>query len=264
MKVKKKNLLFIAGFVWIAAGINILRIGITSFVSVWGGQNLFHRFAGVFLAITILTGFLFMFRKIVAKHSERILNYAEEKKSVFLFFDLRGYLMMGFMMALGLTLRHSHRIPVFFFAFFYTGLGTALFISGLRFVIRFFDLGLRQIIWICVGLGAFSFGTLGIFLPILPTVPLYLLASFAFLNSSETLYTRFRNSKYYKKYLKPYTDMGGIPLKQKMCLIAFVTLQIGIAALLLRNSAVGLGVLGAVYAGFLISMLFVVKTPENK
>ncbi len=264
LKVKKKILLLIAGFVWLAAGINILRIGIASLISVLGEQDRLQSVGVLLLSVVILAGFLFMFCRIVSKHSERILNYEEEKKSVFCFFDVKGYLMMGFMMALGLTLRHSNRIPVFFFAFFYTGLGTALLISGLRFAVRFFDLGLRQIIWICVGLAAFSFGTLGIFLPILPTVPLYLLASFAFLNSSEKLYTRFRNSKYYKKYLKPYVDMGGIPLKKKMYLIAFVTLQIAIAAIALRNSVVGLVVIGVVYAGFLLSMLFIVKSPDKR
>ena len=193
----------------------------------------------------------------------RNVNYEEEKKSVFCFFDLKGYLMMVFMMGLGITLRRSHLLSDFFFAFFYTGLGTALSISGLRFIVRFFELRLRQVIWICIGVFSVSLGTIGIFLPILPTVPLYLLASFAFLNSSERLYARFRESRCYKKFLKPYLDMGGIPLKKKLFLIAFVTLQIAIAALLLRNSITGIVIIGVIYAGFLISMLFIVKTPRE-
>lgn len=140
LKVKKKTLLLVAGFVWFAAGINILRIGITSLVSVLGEQNRLQSVGVLFLSAVILAVFLFMFRKIVSKHSERIMNYKEERKSVFCFFDIKGYLMMGFMMGLGIALRHSDLLPLFFFAFFYTGLGMALSISGIRFIIRFFAL----------------------------------------------------------------------------------------------------------------------------
>lgn len=140
LKVKKKALLLIAGFVWLAAGINILRIGIASLTSLLGEQSTLQSVGVLLFSTMILAGFLFMFRRIVSKHSERILNYKEEKKSVFCFFDIKGYLMMGFMMGLGIVLRHSNLLPTFFFAFFYTGLGMALSISGIRFIIRFFAL----------------------------------------------------------------------------------------------------------------------------
>ena len=43
---------------------------------------------------------------------------------------------MAFMMTLGITLRRFGGLPEFFFAFFYTGLGTALSVAGIRFLIR--------------------------------------------------------------------------------------------------------------------------------
>ncbi len=125
---------------------------------------------------------------------------------------------------------------------------------------------LRKILWIAVGVLSVFLGTIGIYLPILPTVPLYLLASFSFLNSSERLYQRFKKSSLYKKYLSRYLSSGGLSKRGKLRLILFVTAQIAIAAYLVRNSIIGIVVLLAVYLGFLLSIVFVVKTisPKNK
>ena len=42
IKIKKRGLLLIAGIVWLAAGTNILRIGITSMLSIWGIGDLWQ------------------------------------------------------------------------------------------------------------------------------------------------------------------------------------------------------------------------------
>ncbi|MBQ8837528.1 MAG: YbaN family protein [Clostridia bacterium] len=124
---------------------------------------------------------------------------------------------------------------------------------------------MKRAVWIVVGSLSFVLGTLGIFLPILPTVPLYLLASFSFLNSSEKLYKKFKSGKLYKRYLLKYLAKGGLSLHQKVLLILFVSCQIAIAAFLLKNSILGLIVVFALYIGFLVSMLFIVKTvPPEK
>lgn len=245
---------------WLAAGVNILRIGILAATGFREQDKTWQNLLMLFLAAVIFICFSFMFYKIVTKHEKRILGYEEEKKSVFCFFDLKGYLMMLLMMGLGLSLRRGSFLPDFFFAFFYTGLGAALSASGFRFIARFFKLRVRQIVWICVGLLTVVLGTLGIFLPILPTVPLYLLASFSFLSSSQKLYDLFCASRLYKKNLLPYLEAGGLPRRIKLPLILFVSLQIGIAAFLLRGSIVGLVILGVIFCGFLSSMLFAVKT----
>ena len=127
LKVKKSTLLLVAGLVWLAAGVNILRIGVQAMLScfrVW-------LLAG---AVVILIGFFLMFFKIVKKHTKRIMGYLEEKKSIFYFFDLKGYLLMAFMMGLGIALRHGNFLPAEFFAVFYSGLGTALSVAGILFL----------------------------------------------------------------------------------------------------------------------------------
>ena len=125
-------------------------------------------------------------------------------------------------------------------------------------------MNIRKWLWIVLGMISIFFGTIGIFVPILPTVPLYLLASFSFLNSSDKLYRRFKNSRLYHKYLSRYLSAGGLTKRGKWHLILFVTLQIGIAGYLLRNSLIGILVLLVVYLAFLYSIVLIVKTVSPK
>lgn len=119
---------------------------------------------------------------------------------------------------------------------------------------------LRKIIFILLGFFTLGMGTLGIFLPVLPTVPLYLLTLILFANSSERLHTWYIHTGLYNRHLLPYLEAGGLTKKAKAYLIAFVSLQMLIAAMLLRNSIVGILICAVVYVGFLLSMLLAVKT----
>ena len=121
-------------------------------------------------------------------------------------------------------------------------------------------MNLRKLIFILTGLCALTLGTLGIFLPILPTVPLYLLTLILFAHSSERLRAWFVSSRLYRKYLLPYLKAGELTKPAKITLILFVTVQILIAAFLVRHSVTGLIICAALYLGFIGSMLFIVKT----
>lgn len=140
LKTKKQNLLLIAGIVWLIAGINILRIGIESFLNCYDTDKIVTILI-ILGAIIIFIGFYFMFSKIVKKHTKRILGYKEDKKSIFYFFDTKGYILMIFMMGLGIGLRSSNLLQTEFFAVFYNGLGSALSIAGIIFIKN----GLQQI-----------------------------------------------------------------------------------------------------------------------
>lgn len=131
--VKKPILFLLAGILWLVAGVNILRIGIGSLIDVFAiAKPLTWILMGAMLLIFV--GFHFMFTAMVRRHKKRILSYGEEKVSVFKFMDLKGYLIMAFMIGLGITLRRLIGLPDEFFAFFYNGLGTALSIAGIRFL----------------------------------------------------------------------------------------------------------------------------------
>jgi len=52
-------------------------------------------------------------------------------------FGLKAYIIMAIMMGGGIGLRAAHIVPEVFIAFFYSGLGCALALAGVVFVINF-------------------------------------------------------------------------------------------------------------------------------
>ncbi len=132
MKVKKNTLLLIACFVWTAAGFNILRIGIMAYSSYLSLLNIILSAAvfGIFQ--------YFIFGRLVKKHTKRISDYEEEKHFFLKFFDLKSFIIMAFMMIVGIYLRTSGLGPERFIAVFYSGLGASLFLAGILFGINYF------------------------------------------------------------------------------------------------------------------------------
>lgn len=131
MKVRKRTLLLIAGLVWGCAGFNILRIGIAAYSAYWNIWNVLISLA-VYLAFQ-----LFIFSRMVKKHTVRIVGYEEEKQFFLKFFDVKAFCIMGFMIALGVGLRISGICPDIFIAVFYTGLGASLLTAGVLFLVNF-------------------------------------------------------------------------------------------------------------------------------
>ena len=83
-------------------------------------------------------------------------------------------------------------------------------------------------IYICIGLVAFALGAIGVILPILPTTPFLLLASFCFAKGSERFNTWFISTKVYKKHLESFVKERAMTLKQKVILLAFADTMMAI------------------------------------
>lgn len=127
MKVKRNTRLLLACLVWSAAGFNILRIGLMAYPA--------YRAVGNYLlsALIFVVFQIFIFGKLVKKHTARITAYREEHHFFLKFFDGRSFAIMAFMMTGGIALRSSGLAPEQFIAFFYTGLGASLLLAGLLF-----------------------------------------------------------------------------------------------------------------------------------
>lgn len=135
MKVKKRYLLIIAAIVWSIAGFNVLRIGLDSYR---GNVTIFN----ILLSGVVFCLFWFLvFSKLVNKHTIRILNFKEDKQFIFNFFDKKSFIIMFLMMFFGILIRVKHLAPIKFIAFFYTGLGSALFLAGIYFLINYYSKG---------------------------------------------------------------------------------------------------------------------------
>ena len=131
--VKKRTLLAVAGCVWLAAGVNVARLGILSYQQL-SSITVIH----ILLSIVVFCPFGIMFFKMSKKHTKRIKGYEEEIRPVWHFFDWKAYIIMAVMMGGGIWLRSSGLVPDVFIAVFYTGLGCALAMAGLFFGIMFF------------------------------------------------------------------------------------------------------------------------------
>lgn len=125
--LQKKWLIVENALLWMAAGFNILRIGVGAAVS----DTSATAFHVVLRAFPVFAAFAAMFARVIKKNSRRILAMPQPRAPFYRFLDLKGYIVIAFMMTLGVALRHIGPIPDAFFAFFYTGLGAALFLVGL-------------------------------------------------------------------------------------------------------------------------------------
>lgn len=126
--VKKYWLIFTNGLLWSLAGYNIVRIGIKAAVA--DGRAVWLWCWLVFSA------FGAMFTRMVGKNSRRILAMEGSRAWLHRFLTLKGYLIIAFMMTLGIALRRFSTLPDAFFAFFYTGLGSALALAGILFLMK--------------------------------------------------------------------------------------------------------------------------------
>ena len=61
------------------------------------------------------------------------------KEPIWKTFSLKGYLIIAFMISLGISLKYIPGIPEPFFAWFYLGLGPGLLSAGVRFLIRWME-----------------------------------------------------------------------------------------------------------------------------
>lgn len=135
--VNREHLLLMQVLFWLAPGIVILKKGIVALLSVCETHPE-RVWWLVLIAVAVVVAFLMMFRNFVNRYTARILNFPERKKSLFVFLDLHGYILITFMMCLGISLKYIPGMPQEFFAGFYPGLGTALAVSGIRYLIAWF------------------------------------------------------------------------------------------------------------------------------
>lgn len=136
VKVHSKYLLIIASVVWALAGANIARLGIQAIIS--GDTSIWLLVAGIPLVFMM---FHLIFTRLVGKHSDRIREYGDKRMGVHRFFDAKGYIMMIIMMGGGIALRSFGLVPGWFVAFFYTGIGIALVLAGIGFLIHYLKRG---------------------------------------------------------------------------------------------------------------------------
>lgn len=126
--IKKRFLLSLAAIVWAIAGINVTRMGVIAYISLTEIKLWYFP-----LMLLIFFHFAKLFYHISLQHLQRIKSYPTVKEFWF-FFRLQDYLMMIFMMSIGIFLRQAHIVTPEFIAVFYSGLGLALIFASIVFL----------------------------------------------------------------------------------------------------------------------------------
>ena len=102
LPVAKRHLLLANAIVWGAPGIKILVTGIQSYLALWPSKSIVWLAVGTVL---VLAGFVWMFNRIVKKYADRILDFPQQKKSILAFLPVKGWILVFFMMCLGISLK---------------------------------------------------------------------------------------------------------------------------------------------------------------
>lgn len=106
---------------------------------------------------------------------------------------------------------------------------------------------------ICVGVLSVAVGVIGIFLPVLPTVPLLLLAAACFARSSDRFHRWLVEHRHLGPMIRDYLDGQGVPMRAKIISISMIWASIGISVLFLipllwvKILVIGIGLCVTVY-----------------
>lgn len=119
---------------------------------------------------------------------------------------------------------------------------------------------ISKVIFISVGCICLALGTVGIILPILPTVPFFMATAFCFAKSSERLHRWFVSSNMYKKHLQSFVEKRGMLMKTKLTILTTVTLLMGFGFVMMSRVPVARVILAEVWVCHVVYFVFGVKT----
>lgn len=127
-------------------------------------------------------------------------------------------------------------------------------------------MGIKKIIFIAVGCICLALGTVGVFLPVLPTTPFYLVTLYCFARSSKRLEDWFKGTKLYKKHLESFVEKRGMLPQTKAGILITVTLLMGLGIFFMARKGIWIPciILGVVWTAHLVYFLFFVKTIKTE
>lgn len=127
--MRRNQLYLVAAVVWGAPGVMLMVKGIRAYAV----QSPADVWWLLLVTAAVMLMFFVIFRRVVAKYSAHIASQAEPT-TICKTFPLRGWLLIIFMMGLGMLMRLLPSVPTQFTASFYSALGSMLVFSAIKFL----------------------------------------------------------------------------------------------------------------------------------
>ena len=92
---------------------------------------------------------------------------------------------------------------------------------------------LKKALFISLGTISLALGSIGIFLPLLPTTPFLLLSAFFYLRSSKKLYNWLLNHRIFGVYIYGYIHYHAIDIKTKITALSLLWITLTISMVII-------------------------------
>lgn len=107
-----------------------------------------------------------------------------------------------------------------------------------------------KLFWLILGFTAMAAGTAGVVLPVLPTTPFLLLASFCFAKGSRRFHNWFTGTKLYRRHLESFVRNRSMTMKTKFSLLLPASFMLLLAFWVMPN------IYGRIFILFLIAFKY--------
>lgn len=130
IRIPRQWLFFaLAGF-WMFASIRV-------FMTAWEGILTSKTPVVYFIIVSFIGSMIFtrlVFLKVTARYIYRIDTMEEEMPSIFRMFSLKSYLLIVFMISMGISIKYFNLLPINILSMFLGALGLSLFTSSMHFL----------------------------------------------------------------------------------------------------------------------------------